>query len=83
MAEDQEISLEQPKLEQSVVSEIPRNGWETLIILQRHSQYDNKFPADWGNITAEEKSHLGRLTEQGIQEACNRVGENRLRTRIS
>ncbi|MCX6811982.1 MAG: hypothetical protein NT039_04840, partial [Candidatus Berkelbacteria bacterium] len=45
--------------------EIPTGDWQTLIIIQRHGEYDNRRPADWQNLTSDEQKNLGRLTEKG------------------
>lgn len=60
--------------EQTIAPEIPRQGWDTLIVLQRHGKYDNRRPADNGNLADEEKNY-GRLTEEGKAETKKRAGE--------
>ena len=47
---------------QTQTPEIPSEGWDTLLILQRHSAYNSGRPADRYSLTDEEKSTLGRLT---------------------
>ena len=48
---------------QVATPEIPGEGWDTLIILQRHSAYNSGRPADRNSYTDEEKATLGRLTD--------------------
>ncbi|MBI2592580.1 MAG: histidine phosphatase family protein [Candidatus Colwellbacteria bacterium] len=60
--------------EQVVAPEIPREDWETLIVLQRHGRYDNRRPADPDNLTEEERAY-GHLTAEGIEEARKRADE--------
>jgi hypothetical protein len=55
-----------------IAPEIPRENWETCILLQRHGRYDSRAPQDRNNITEEEKKTLGRLTEEGKVEAAKR-----------
>ncbi len=69
MSEPGEVSPEQ-----IVAPEIPRSGWETLIILQRHGRYDNRRPIDGQNLAEEEKGY-GHLTEEGKLEAKKRANE--------
>ena len=69
MSEAQEVPVEQV-----VAPEIPRQGWDTLIVLQRHGQYDNRRPANIGNLTKEEKTY-GRLIEEGKAEVKKRADE--------
>lgn len=64
---------EQDMVEHDVAPEIPRDGWQTLIFLQRHGRYDNRVPADFANPTEEEKAKLGRLTAEGRKEAHQRA----------
>lgn len=48
----------------------PGSEWQTKIILQRHSRYENGFPQNgWANPTDEEKERLGHLTAEGVAEA--------------
>lgn len=44
----------------------PHGDWQTRIILQRHTDYDNRFPEEWSSPTAEEAQTLGRLTPEGV-----------------
>ncbi len=69
MSQAEEVSVEQV-----VAPEIPRQGWDTLIVLQRHGQYDNRRPLNTGNLAEEEKIY-GRLTEEGKAEAKKRTDE--------
>lgn len=48
----------------------PGSEWQTKVILQRHSRYENGFPQNgWANPTDEEKERLGHLTAEGVAEA--------------
>jgi hypothetical protein len=62
------------QLEKSLVPEIPRSGYQTLIIIQRHGEYDNRWPEDFDNIKENEKSY-GSLTEKGIAETKEKAEE--------
>lgn len=72
MSED--TSIEQENTEKIIAPEIPRNGWETLIVLQRHGRYDSRRPKDGINLSEEEKAY-GHLTEEGKLEAKKRADE--------
>lgn len=52
-------------------------NWQTVIILQRHSSYDNRFPAAGsdGEATSKEVTTLGKLTPEGIAEAKKTASE--------
>lgn len=50
--------------------EATHGEWQTKIILQRHADYDKRFPENgWINPTDEERENLGRLTEAGAEQA--------------
>lgn len=55
--------------------EILKGEWRSLIIVRRHSIYDNRQPADYDSPTAEEKQTLGHLTPEGRTAAAERTRE--------
>lgn len=67
------MDIEQEIAEKVLAPEIPKSGWETLVVLQRHGRYDNRRPDDLSNLTDEERSSYGRLTEEGRKEARERA----------
>lgn len=69
MSETRETSVNQ-----IIAPDIPRRGWDTLIVLQRHGQYDNRRPHDESNLTDEEMGY-GHLTDEGKVEARRRADE--------
>lgn len=49
---------------------IPSEDTQTLMLVQRHGAYDNRFPeAGWANPTDEERESLGGLTPEGIMQS--------------
>lgn len=76
------MNIEQTRIEkignseQIIAPEIPRESWETLVILQRHGRYDSNRPKDWTNIAPNEMS-FGHLTDEGRAEAA-KITEQRL-----
>lgn len=60
--------------EATVAPEIPKTGFETLIVLQRHSAYDSGRPKDPKAVTPDEESRLGRLTEDKVEDGKTIAG---------
>lgn len=63
------------KAERQVAPEIPHAGWETLLVLHRHSAYDSGRPSEQWNPTLEDQGRLGRLTTVGREMAAERADE--------
>src|SRR5438105_2760662 len=69
---DSEISEIQPTSTTEIgpVSEVKKNDWDTMVILQRHGEYDNNRPKNPANPTPAEQLILGRITEEGKKDAA-------------